>query len=104
MFNILKVVAADTCKDGVRTAIFGSGGCYSGGIFGILSTAIDILTIGIGAAAVIGVIISGIQYATASGEPAAITKAKKRLIEILIGIVVYGLFYALMRFLIPGWE
>lgn len=102
MYNILNIVAAE--EKCVKTAIIGSGGCYSGGIWGILGIAIDVLTIGIGAAAVIGIIISGIQYATASGDPAAITKAKKRLIEILLGLIVYGLFYGLMRWLVPGWE
>ncbi len=104
MYNVLRIVADNTCGEGVKTAIFGSGGCYSGGIFGILGIAIDVLTIGIGAAAVIGIIISGIQYATSSGDPAATTKAKNRLIEILIGILVYGLFYGLMRWLVPGWN
>ena len=104
MYNILSIVADNTCGEGVKTAIFGNGGCYSGGIFGILGIAIDVLTIGIGAAAVIGIIISGIQYATSSGDPAATTKAKNRLIEILIGILVYGLFYGLMRWLVPGWN
>ena len=105
MYNILRILAADkTCGDGVQTAILGSGGCYTGGIWGILGIAIDVLTIAIGAAAVIGIIISGIQYATASGEPAAITKAKNRLFQILIGILVYGVFYGLMRWLVPGWS
>ena len=102
MYNILKVVAAsDDCTDGVKTALFG---CYKGGVWGILGLAIDILTIGIGAAAVIGIIISGIQYATASGAPATVTKAKNRLFQILIGLLVYGVFYGLMRWLVPGWN
>ncbi|MBR3131584.1 hypothetical protein IKG31_03335 [Candidatus Saccharibacteria bacterium] len=91
------------CSDGVKTALIGSNGCYSGGIWGILGIVIDILTIGIGAAAVAGIVYSGIQYTTASGDPAKITKAKRRLYEILIGILVYGVFYGLMRWLIPGW-
>ncbi|MBR3319263.1 hypothetical protein IKG06_02020 [Candidatus Saccharibacteria bacterium] len=102
MYGILKIVAEES-NECVKTAILGSGGCYSGGIWGILGIAIDVLTVGIGAAAVIGVIISGIQYMTASGEPAAIAKAKNRLIQIAIGVLVYGTFYGLMRWLVPGW-
>lgn len=97
MLETLRVFG-DGC---VKTALFGD--CYSGGVWGILGVAIDVLTIGIGAAAVVGIIISGVQYMTASGEPAAITKAKRRLIEIVLGLVVYAVFYALMRWLLPGW-
>ncbi len=102
---LVKPTFADGGCAGVETAILGgAGGCYSGGIWGILGIVIDILTIGIGAAAVAGIVYSGIQYTTASGDPAKITKAKRRLYEILIGILVYGVFYGLMRWLIPGWE
>lgn len=97
MLNSLKMFA-DEC---VKTALFGD--CYSGGIWGILEIAIDVLTIGIGAAAIAGIVISGIQYMTASGDPAAITKAKRRLTEILIGILAYGVFYVFLKWLIPNF-
>lgn len=73
------------------------------GIWPVLTVAMDVLTILIGAAAVIGIIISGIQYMTASGDPAAVTKAKRRLVEIVIGILAYGVLYVFLRWLIPGW-
>ncbi len=99
---LVKPTFAD--EECVKTAILGGAdGCYSGGIWGILGIVIDILTLGIGAAAVAGIVYSGIQYMTASGDPAKITKAKRRLYEILIGILVHGVFYGLMRWLIPGW-
>ena len=98
MLNYLTIMAAEEC---VQTALFG---CYSGGIWGILGIAVDVLTIAIGAAAVIGIIISGIQYATASGDPAMVTKAKNRMLQIVLGIVVYGIFYAFLRWLLPGWN
>lgn len=103
MMNVLTTMAeeAETC---IQTAIIGTDGCYSGGIWGLLGIIVDVMTIVIGAAAVIGIIISGIQYMTSSGNPAAMTKAKKRLIEILIGLLAYGVFYGLMRWLLPGWN
>lgn len=101
MLDILRMFAA-TCADGeVETILFGR--CYSGGVMGVLMIAIDVLTIGIGAAAVAGIVISGIQYMTASGDPAGVTKAKRRLIEIVIGLLVYGVFYAFLRWLIPNF-
>ena len=99
MLEALKTFAE--CAAGeVETALFG---CYKEGIWGILGIAIDVLTIGIGAAAIAGIIISGIQYMTASGDPAAVTKAKRRLIEIVIGLLVYGVFYVFLRWLIPNF-
>ena len=103
-FALVKPTFAEECSGGVATTILGNGGCYTGGIWGILGLAIDILTIGIGAAAVVGIVISGIQYMTATGDPAKVTKAKNRIFQILIGIVVLGVFYGLMRWLVPGWD
>ena len=99
MLDILKTFAAD-CTNGVKTSLFGE--CYEGGIMGVLGIVIDILTIGIGAAAIVGMIISGIQYMTSSGDPAVMTKAKRRIFEILLGLVGYALIWALMQWLIPG--
>lgn len=101
MLETLKVFAEEVqCDGGVNTALFG---CYRDGIWGILELAIDVLTIGIGAAAVLGIVISGIQYMTASGDPAQMTKAKRRLIEIVIGILAYGVFYSVLKWLIPNF-
>ena len=105
MLDVLRVfaeacTAEEKAAGKVDTALFG---CYDGGIWGVLTIAIDVLTIGIGAAAIAGIIISGIQYMTASGDPAAMTKAKRRLIEIVIGLLVYGVFYVFLRWLIPNF-
>lgn len=72
------------------------------GIFYLLSIVLNILTFGVGAAGVLGLVISGIQYMTANGNPAQMTKAKNRIIQVVIGLVAYGLFWALLEWLIPG--
>ena len=100
MLDALRVFAEETCSGGVQTALFG---CYKDGIWGILELVIDVMTVGIGAAAVLGIVISGIQYMTASGDPAQMTKAKRRLIEIVIGILAYGVFYVFFKWLIPNF-
>ena len=89
------------CAGGVKTTLFG--GCYTGGITGVLAIALDMLTYGLAAAGVIGIVISGIQYMTASGDPAQMTKAKRRLIEVIIGLVAYGLVYVFLKFWIPNF-
>ena len=86
-----------TCPNGIETAILG---CTD--IWGILALVIQILTYGIAAAGILGLVISGIQYMTASGDAAKMTKAKNRIVQVVIGLVAYGLMWALLNWLIPG--
>ena len=72
------------------------------GVYTVLNLIVDILSIGIGIVSVIGITIVGIQYLTAGGNEAQTTKAKRRLSEIVIGIIAYVLLYALMQWLLPG--
>ena len=71
-------------------------------IQGILKLVLNILVYGLGAAAVLGVIIAGIQYMTARDDVAQVAKAKKRLIEIVIGLVAWALMFTVLNWLIPG--
>lgn len=68
----------------------------------ILKLILNILVYGLGAAAVLGVIIAGIQYMTARDDVAQVAKAKKRLIEIVIGLVAWALMFTVLNWLIPG--
>lgn len=72
------------------------------GIFAILAIIVSILTYGVGIAATIGVVISGYQYLTARDDRGQVMKAKKRLIEIAIGLVVYAIMWGVIQFLLPG--
>ena len=69
------------------------------GITGVLKLVVDILTIGVGIFAVIAIVIVGIQYMTAGGNEEQTRKAKRRLFEIVIGIVAYVVMYALLNWL-----
>lgn len=71
-------------------------------IFDMLGIILDVLTYGVGAAGVIGIVISAIQYMTAAGNEAQMTKAKNRIIEVVIGLVAYGLMYTFLQWLVPG--
>ena len=71
------------------------------GIEAVLRTTVDIMTAGIAVLAVIGIVISGIQYLTASGNEEQLKKSKRRIFEIVIGLVAYVLIYALLRWLLP---
>ena len=99
------------CPDGskgVKTAIL-SGGCscddgQGGEVIRILNLVVSILTIGIGILGVVGITVVGIQYLTAGGSEEKTRKAKRRLFEIVIGLVAYVLIYALLSFLIPDFH
>ena len=69
-----------------------------------LKLVLNIMTVGIGILAVLGVTIVGIQYLTAGGNEEQVRKSKRRLLEIVIGVVAYVLIYALLNFLIPDFN
>lgn len=98
-------VFADDC---VQTSIIGNGQvCDSGNgdsIFNILDLVVNILTIGIGILGVIGITIVGIQYLTAGGSEEKTRKAKRRMFEIVIGLVAYVLIYAALSWLMPNFN
>ena len=54
----------------------------------------------LGAVAVIVIIVAGILYATSSGDPALITKAKNTLLYAVIGLIVAIMAYAIVNFVI----
>lgn len=70
----------------------------------ILDLVVDIMSIGIGILGVIGISIVGIQYLTAGGNEEKTRKAKRRMFEIVIGLVVYVLIYAILQFLMPAMK
>ena len=72
------------------------------GLWGILLLAINILTAGIGVAAVAGIIYGSIMYASAGGGPEQVKKAKEIIMNVLLGLVAYALMYAFLNFIIPG--
>lgn len=88
----------------VETTFFGNlqdddKGC---GVYTILNQVIDIMSMGIGIVGVIGITIVGIQYLTAGGNEQQTIKAKRRMLEIIIGIIAYVLLYAATQWLLPG--
>ncbi len=88
----------------IDTVFFGQvcDSCDGGSIFKILALLIKILTAGIGVLAVLGITIAGIMYLTSSGDEARMAKAKKRIFQVVIGLLVYGVMFAVLQFLIPG--
>ncbi|MBR3236380.1 hypothetical protein IKF92_01735 [Candidatus Saccharibacteria bacterium] len=86
----------------VETVFFGNMDGSPCDVFRVMNLIIEIITYGVGISAVISITVFGIMYLTAGGDEAKVTKAKKRLFEIVIAIVVYVAVWALLNFLLPG--
>ncbi len=69
-------------------------------IIGLLKTGIAILSIIIGVAAVIMIILAGLAFITANGDAQSIAKARGSIIYALVGIVIVVLAQALVAFVL----
>jgi hypothetical protein len=100
------IVSAETCNQGqpneYETSIIPCSTDGQGGVLGILLLIIDILTAGIGIAAVGGIIYGAILYTTASGSMEQTKQAKTIIFNVVIGLVAYALMYSFMNYIIPG--
>lgn len=112
-FLISPIVSAEQCfdKDGkpsYSTSILPCSGTNSGtdvkdsGVWGILLLVINILTAGIGVAAVGGVVYGSILYTTAAGSMEQTKQAKMIIFNVVIGLVAYALMFSFLNFIIPG--
>lgn len=92
-------------RDGIVDTIFfgvirdNGKGCS---VYTIINSILEFLTYGIGILGVLGIIFVGTQYLTAGGNEEQTRKAKRRLSQIVIGLVAYVLLWALANWLMPG--
>ena len=73
-----------------------------GGIWHIVNLIIDIFSIGVGILAVVGIMVAGVQYLTSRENQEQARKARTRLSQIVIGIVLYAVLFAGTKWLLPG--
>ena len=69
----------------------------------ILSGIIGFLSIGIGIAGVIGLAIVGVQYLISKSDEQQANKAKNRLKNVIIGLALYSVTFAILSWLLPGF-
>ena len=74
----------------------------SSGIMTLLKWGIKILTGGIGIAAVAAFIYAGILYTSAGDNSTQVSNAKNIMTQTVIGLVVYGLMFFALQWLLPG--
>lgn len=106
----VSVSAALTCG-GVETSIIGGDVCKSAtdkgtgdksAIWAILILVLNILTAGVGIAAVGGIVYGAILYSSAGDKQDQTKKAISVITNVVIGIIAYGFMYLILNFLIPG--
>lgn len=88
------------CDGGVQPA--DASDVANTGIWGVLLLAINILTAGVGIAAIGGVIYGSVLYTTAGGSQEQVKKAMGIITNVVIGVIAYALMFAGLNFLIPG--
>ncbi|NCO10946.1 hypothetical protein GW930_03540 [Candidatus Saccharibacteria bacterium] len=105
-FFVSTPVYAAECA-GTSTAIIecedtGADGIEGTGLWGLLLLAINILTGGVGVAAIGGIVYASILYTSAGGNQEQVKKARGIITNVVIGVVAFALMYALLNFIIPG--
>ncbi len=64
--------------------------------------AINFLSVGVGVIVVIMIIIGGIQYSAAGGNPQAVQAAKSKIANAIIALVAYIFLFAFLQWVVPG--
>lgn len=68
----------------------------------ILMLVLKVVVYGLGVAAVLGIVIAGIMYMTARDNEVQAAAARKRLMEVAVGLIAWALMYGVLNWLIPG--
>ncbi|MCX6728160.1 MAG: hypothetical protein NTV39_00100 [Candidatus Saccharibacteria bacterium] len=107
VFIMVPAVSAATCA-GVKTSVIS---CKpeptdptpdQTGVWQLLIIAINLMSAGVGIAAVGGVVFGSFMYMTAGGAPDRMKKANMMLTNVALGIIVYAAMWAFLNFIIPG--
>ncbi len=85
---------ADLTKDGKCDSSAG------GSVEGLIKAIINILTVVVGIAAVIVIIINGFRLVTSGGDATAVANARKGIIYAVVGLVIVAFAQFIVRFVI----
>lgn len=72
------------------------------GVWLLLIYILNILTAGVGVAALGGIIYGAILYTSAGGSQEQTKKAMGIITNVVVGVIAYALMYGFLNFLIPG--
>jgi len=92
-----------TCQTGDPAV---SNGCTNGDCSGLITKYINplikLLTVLIGIIISISIVVAGIQYGSAAGDPSKVTAARKRIWNAVLALVAYIFLAGFLNFIIPG--
>ncbi|PID32612.1 hypothetical protein CR956_01545 [Candidatus Saccharibacteria bacterium] len=72
------------------------------GIWELLILVLNVMTAIVGLLAVAAIVFAGFLYVSAGDSTEQIKKAKVMITNTIIGVVLFGLMYALLQWLVPG--
>jgi cytochrome bd-type quinol oxidase subunit 2 len=91
----------NSSKDQVIKGIGETGSnCSTNGVTDLISSIVNILSIVVGAVAIIMVIISGFRYITSSGDANKASSARSTLVYALVGVAIAALAQFLVHFVL----
>lgn len=93
-----------TNSSGVEANILTRCASEDDGIQCLLQMVVDIMSAGVGILAFIGISVSGIQYLTAGGSEEKTRKAKRRIFEIVVGLALFVIIYAILKWLLTSFS
>lgn len=94
--------AAAKCTSGSSCIALSQANPEASQFFKLLSGAVTFLTAGVGIVVTAMIVIGGIQYSTANGDPQKVAGAKKTIYNALFALVAFIFLWAFMQWLIPG--
>ncbi|MBR3378415.1 Ig-like domain-containing protein [Candidatus Saccharibacteria bacterium] len=99
-----EVIPLESVEEGACTSILPGNWCSNKdatGISNVVNFILTILTGGAVVAGTIGLIVCGVMWMSARDDEVAVVKAKRRMANIVIGVVAWVLVYALANLVIP---
>jgi hypothetical protein len=90
---------SEICKS-IKTQANASCGSGANTLEKIFTGVLNILSVIVGLAAVIMIIVAGLKYVTSSGDSNAIGEAKRTLLYAIIGLIVAALSQFIVRFVL----
>jgi RsiW-degrading membrane proteinase PrsW (M82 family) len=79
-----------------------SGGDCSGLITKYVNPFIKLLSALVGIIVVVSIVVAGIQYSSAGGDPSKVVAARKRITNAIIALLAYLFMFAFLQWLLPG--
>lgn len=100
-----EIASAQSPKDAACEGLQLTGGSCTGGSSSLndtIETVINILSLVVGVAAVIMIIVGGLKYITSTGDSASVNSAKNTILYAVIGLVIVAMAQVIVRFVLTN--